>query len=80
MKFYVQFHFFFIGLAASIQSTNSVSISWDAYTDLDLSQFSHYNIKITEVDGPGGDEGIFDVLVVIIDDDINSNISSVVEF
>jgi hypothetical protein len=46
-------------LAASAQSTDSVSISWDEYTDLDLSQFSHYNIKITELDGPGGDEGIF---------------------
>ena len=60
MKFYVQFQFFLIGLAASVQSTNSVSISWDAYTDLDLTYFSHYNIKITELDGPGGDEGIFD--------------------
>ena len=54
------FKSFLIGLAASVQSTNSVSISWDAYTDLDLTYFSHYNIKITELDGPGGDEGIFD--------------------
>jgi hypothetical protein len=60
MKLSFTLFFLFIGLAASAQSTDSVSISWDEYTDLDLSQFSHYNIKITELDGPGGNEGIFD--------------------